>query len=74
MAGASGSVAWYAWPFYALWRLVTFILELTGRILGVVLGLVLVIAGIVISLTVVGAVIGVPLALLGFLLIARGLF
>ena len=67
-------VAWYLWPFVALWRLVAFILEFTGRILGVVLGLVLIIVGILLSLTVVGAIVGVPLILLGVLLLVRGIF
>jgi hypothetical protein len=62
------------WPFYALWRLLGFILEMTGRVLGIILGLVLIIVGIVVSLTVVGAVVGVPLAVLGFMLMVRGLF
>jgi len=65
---------WFLWPFYALWRLVTFILEMTGRLVIVTLGLVLGIVGIVISLTVIGAVVGVPLIFLGLLLILRGLF
>ena len=68
------AVPWVLWPFVALWRLVAFILELTGRVVGVVLGLVLVIAGILISLTVVGAIIGIPLAIVGLLLIIRGIF
>jgi hypothetical protein len=62
------------WPFYAIWRLVAFILEFTGRVLGVVLGLVLLIVGLLVSLTVIGAVVGVPLMILGLLLILRGLF
>lgn len=62
------------WPFYAIWRLVAFILEVTGRLVGVVLGLVLLIVGLLVSLTVIGAVVGVPLIILGMLLILRGLF
>lgn len=62
------------WPFYALWRLVAFILEVTGRIIGVVLGLVILIVGVLVSLTVIGAVVGVPLIILGMLLMLRGLF
>jgi hypothetical protein len=62
------------WPFYAVWRLVAFILEITGRLIGVVLGLVLLILGLLVSLTVVGAVVGIPLMILGMLLILRGLF
>jgi hypothetical protein len=65
---------WFLWPFVALWRLLGFILELTGRILGVVIGLVLVIVGIVATLTVVGAVVGVPLIVLGLMLMVRGIF
>lgn len=65
---------WFLWPFVALWRLIAGILELTGRLLGIVLGLVLVIVGFVISLTIIGAVIGIPLILFGLLLMVRGLF
>lgn len=67
-------VAWYLWPFVGLWRLVAFILEFTGRILGVVLGLLLIIAGILLSLTVIGAIVGVPLIMLGGLLMVRAIF
>jgi hypothetical protein len=67
-------VHWILWPFVALWRLLAGIVEVTGRLVAVVLGGVLMIAGAVVSLTVVGAVVGVPLAILGFLLILRGLF
>ncbi len=62
------------WPFYAIWRLLTAILGLTGRLVAIVLGLVLIIVGIVLSLTIVGALVGVPIALFGFMLIVRGLF
>lgn len=62
------------WPFYAIWRLVAFVLEIIGRIIGVILGLVMLILGLLVSLTVIGAVVGVPLIILGMLLILRGLF
>lgn len=68
------TVPWYLWPFVALWRLIAFILELTGRILGAVLGLLMIIAGILLSLTVIGAVVGVPLIILGGLLMVRAIF
>ena len=70
----SKRAAWFLWPFVALWRLVTFILEMTGRFVAILLGLVLIAVGVLVSLTVVGAVVGVPLALFGLLLIFRGLF
>lgn len=67
-------VPWFLLPFYAIWRLLGVTLELTGRITGLVLGLVLVTVGVILSLTVVGAIVGIPLAVLGFMLMVRGLF
>jgi hypothetical protein len=66
--------AWYLWPFVALWRLVTGILVVTGRLVAVILGLVFVLIGAVLSATILGAIIGVPLILFGALLVLRGLF
>ena len=66
--------SWYLWPFVALWRLIAGIVTLTGRLVAVILGLVLMIVGVVVSLTVVGTIVGVPLAIVGFLLVLRGLF
>lgn len=65
---------WFLWPFEALWRLLTLILKLTGRLVTIILGVVLMIVGIIISFTVIGAVVGIPLAILGFLVVLRGLF
>jgi len=62
------------WPFYAIWRLLTLLLELIGRILCGALGLGLMIAGIAVTLSVVGAPVGIPLASLGFLLLVRAIF
>jgi uncharacterized membrane-anchored protein len=74
MSAEKQRVPWYLWPFWAIWMLVTTILEMTGRFVAMVLGLLLIVAGILISLTVVGAVIGIPLAIIGFLLMVRGIF
>ena len=65
---------WIFWPFVALWRLLTGILELTGRLVAVVLGLILMIGGGLLTATVVGAPLGIPMALFGLLLLLRGLF
>ena len=65
---------WIWWPFVAVWRLVTWIFELTGRMLAMLLGLVLIIVGTLVSLTVIGAVVGVPIGVFGILLVLRGLF
>jgi len=65
---------WFLWPFEAIWRLVAWIVGLTGRLVAVILGFVLLIAGVILTVTVVGAIVGVPLAILGVLLVLRGLF
>lgn len=62
------------WPFVALWRLVAFIFELTGRFLVIVLGIVFMIVGVIVSLTVIGAIIGIPMILFGLMLVIRGFF
>jgi hypothetical protein len=62
------------WPFYAIWRLLTFVLELVGRLLCGVIGIGLMIAGIAITITVLAAPIGIPLAAVGFLLLVRAIF
>jgi membrane protein YqaA with SNARE-associated domain len=62
------------WPFYAIWRLLTFILTVIGRLLCAFLGIGLMIMGVAITLSVVGAPLGIPLASLGFLLLIRAIF
>ena len=62
------------WPFYAIWRFVTFILTMVGRLLCGLLGIGLMVAGVAVSLSVVGAPLGIPLAAVGFLLLVRALF
>jgi hypothetical protein len=56
----SKKVHWLLWPFWAIWRLLFFIIELTGRLVGGILGLVFMIVGIVATITVIGAVVGIP--------------
>lgn len=62
------------WPFYAVWRMLTFVLELVGRVVCGVLGLALMGAGILITVTVLAAPLGIPVAALGFLLLVRAIF
>ena len=62
------------WPFYAIWRLLTFVLEFVGRMLCALFGIGMMAAGVTITLSVVGAPLGIPLAALGFLLLIRALF
>ncbi len=62
------------WPFYALWKLLTFILEFVGRLLCALIGIGLMAAGVSAAITVVAAPVGIPIAALGFLLLVRAIF
>lgn len=62
------------WPFWVIWRLVLKVFELTGRLVGAILGVVLMIAGIILTITIFGAIIGIPMIVFGFMLILRSLF
>jgi hypothetical protein len=74
MANHKPRTHWILWPFVALWKLLAGLIQLTGRLVAVILGAALMLLGGLVSLTVVGAVIGIPLAVLGLLIILRGLF
>jgi len=69
-----GQVPWILWPFYAIWKFLTFVLNVCGRILCAIFGLLLMVTGVAVSLSIVGAIIGIPLASFGFLLTVRALF
>ena len=62
------------WPFYAIWRFLTFVLNVIGRLLCATLGVGLMIAGVAVALSVIGAPLGIPLAALDFLLLVRAVF
>ncbi len=67
-------VPWFLWPFWAIYRLVALIIELTGRLVGAILGLVFMIVGVVLTVTVVGAVVGIPFIAFGLMLTIRSMF
>ena len=67
-------IPWYLWPFAAIWKLLAVIVEMTGRFVAMVLGIVLILVGFIVSLTIIGAIVGVPLAIIGLLLLLRGIF
>jgi hypothetical protein len=71
---AKHHIPWYLWPFAAIWKLLAVIVELTGRLLAMVLGIVLMLVGVILSLTIVGAIVGIPLAIVGLLLFLKGIF
>jgi hypothetical protein len=74
MSQETRKTPWVLWPVMALWRLLAFIIELTGRLAAIILGVVLMIMGVMVSFTIIGAIIGLPLILFGFLLVIRGFF
>ena len=74
VAGNASSGSFLVWPVTALWRLLTGLMALVGRVVILALGFVLVVAGALLTVTVVGAVIGVPLMLVGVLLMVRSIF
>ena len=71
---AERHIPWILWPVYAVWKLLTFILNITGRIICAFLGLAIMAAGVAISLSIIGAIIGIPLIAFGFLMTIRALF
>ncbi|MEI6291420.1 MAG: hypothetical protein WCP19_13395 [Chloroflexota bacterium] len=67
-------VPWYLWPFWLIWKLLATVVELVGRFTAMVIGMVLILVGILLTLTVIGSIIGIPLAVIGFLLLLKGIF
>lgn len=67
-------IPWYLWPFAAIWKLLAVIVEMTGRLVAMILGIILMLVGGIVSLTVIGAIIGIPLAVIGLLLFLKGIF
>ena len=75
MSNSAGRhIPWILWPAYAVWKLLTFILKVTGRIICALMGLALMAAGVAISLSIIGAIVGIPLIAFGFLMTIRALF
>jgi hypothetical protein len=67
-------VPWFLWPFVAVWELLAMVLNITGRLLGILLAVGLMALGIAVTMTIVGAPLGIPLVILGFLLMIRSIF
>ena len=74
MSDSDRDVPLLLWPFYAIWRLLTFVLEVVGRLLCALLGIALMAAGTAITITVLAAPVGIPIAAVGFLLLVRAIF
>ncbi len=67
-------VPWGLWPFWAIWRFLTWIVKLTGRLIAIVLGFAMIIIRAGMSITFCLLPLGLPLIIFGFLLVMRGLF
>jgi hypothetical protein len=67
-------ISWFWLPFVALWKFLALIIEMTGRLVGGILGCVLMLVGFILSLTIVGAIVGIPMLLVGLLLLIRSIF
>lgn len=65
---------WYLRPFAAAWDVLALVINLTGRLLGIVLAIVVMAVGIVLTMTIAGAPVGIPMAVLGLLVMIRCLF
>ena len=74
MSNRNNKTPWFFLPFVWLWKFLAFILELTGRLLGAVLGMLLMVVGLVLTITVIAAPVGIPLIVFGFLLLLRSFF
>ena len=74
MTEESRRTPWFLWPFVAIWNLITWILQLTGRLVAATLGLVFMIIGAILTVTVIGAVVGIPFIIFGFALMVRSIF
>ncbi|MBX7258114.1 MAG: hypothetical protein K1Y02_17265 [Candidatus Hydrogenedentes bacterium] len=62
------------WPIILAWRLVTYIVKLTGILVALVLGVIFMFVGWILISSVIGALIGVPLFILGLLITVRALY
>ena len=74
MSEKSRRTPWFLWPFVAIWDLITWIMQLTGRLVAATLGLVFMIIGAILTVTVIGAVVGIPFIIFGFALMVRSIF
>ena len=74
MAARRHHMHWAFWPIRALWSLIASIVGFTGRLVAMIIGFVFIVVGLLVSLTIVGAIVGIPMAIVGFMLVLRGIF
>ncbi|HUG15353.1 MAG TPA: hypothetical protein VMM78_10075 [Thermomicrobiales bacterium] len=62
-----------AFPFVVVWAIIRLVLNLTGRLIAILIGAAFIIVGIALCATVIGAILGIPLILVGATLIIRAI-
>ncbi|NMM63433.1 hypothetical protein HBE96_12230 [Clostridium sp. P21] len=62
------------WPFKIILSLISSIITLTGKAIGIILGLVIMILGMAATVTIVGGIIGIPLIIFGLLILIKSIF
>lgn len=62
------------WPFTLVGKIVELILKATGKLIAFIIGLVFIIVGIFLTITIIGAIIGIPMTIIGFTLVIKGIF
>jgi len=62
------------WPLVLTWRLITFFANIVGILLTLLLGVLFMVLGLALCASILGAVLGIPLFILGFMLLLRGLY
>ena len=67
-------ISWVLLPFVALWKFLALIIEMTGRLIGAILGCVFMLVGVILTITIVGGIVGIPMFLIGLLLLIRSIF
>jgi hypothetical protein len=64
----------FLFPVILAFKIVEFIIKLTGRLIAGGLGFIVIIIGIVFTVTLFGAAIGIPLIILGILMMIKSIF
>jgi len=61
-------------PFAAVWSILSWVLNIIGRLLTAILAFILMVLGVALTMTIAGAPLGIPFIILGLLLLIRIIF
>lgn len=74
LAPASWLVRLIVWPIRIVWALATWIVNVIGILLGLLLGFAFMALGVLFCSAIITAFIGIPMFLIGLLLVLRALY